>query len=112
MEVLSELDARLLDRLRTGDIRLLRTSWLVQRGSCSRIMRRQELEALEREGASPSPLLSPDEAFELVSQADRSVGALTYGWLKHGNPDPEGERLAVVRQTLADHPRIEALFWE
>ena len=42
---------------------------------------------------------------------NRSVGALSYGWLSPGSPDPAGRRLDVVRQALTAHPRIEAFFW-
>ena len=56
----------------------------------------QQLEALERTG--DSPLLSPEEAVALVRRGDRSVGALSYGWLSAGDPDPVGMRMAVVRR--------------
>ena len=32
--------------------------------------------------------------------------------LSPGDPDPAGQRLAVVRRTLADNPNIVALFWD
>ena len=73
---------------------------------------RQELETLEATGAAPSPLLSPAEAVALVRRGDRSAGALTYGWPTRAHPDPTGERLAILRRALVDHPHIEAIFWE
>ena len=58
------------------------------------------------------PLLSPAEAVALVRRGDRSAGALTYGWPTRAHPDPTGERLAILRRALVDHPHIEAIFWE
>ena len=72
--ILSELDDSLVERLRADDIRLLRPSWLLQ-PSVKRILRRQELEALEQQGESP--LLRPEEAVALIKQGKRGVGALT-----------------------------------
>jgi hypothetical protein len=76
---LSSLDHGLIEALRRGDIRLLRSSWVLQ-PSVEFVQRRQALEALELSGVVPSPFMSPEEAVELISKANRSVGALTYGW--------------------------------
>jgi hypothetical protein len=74
---------------------------------------RQALEELEKSGASPSPLLSPQEAAALVERGDRSIGTLTYGWLSPGDPDPDGSRIRVLRRALMGMAiRIEALFWD
>jgi hypothetical protein len=74
---------------------------------------RQALEELEKSGASPSPLLSCEEAAALVERGDRSIGALTYGWLSPGDPDPDGSRIRVLRRALMGMAiRIEALFWD
>ena len=43
----SHLDARLIDRLRLGDIRLLRVEWLMQQADDYRIERLQDLERYE-----------------------------------------------------------------
>ena len=110
IQVLSRLDDGLVQVLRRGDIRLLRVAWLMERPDGYIMERRQELEAREREGESP--LLSTQEAAELVRRGDRSVGAFTYGWLSPGNPDPLGARLAVLRSALAQLPHIEGLFWD
>ena len=77
----------------------------------SRIQRRQELEALEESGAE-QPLLRPEEAAALVRRGDRSAGALTYGWLCPGEPDPAGSRVTLVRIALEENMHIEGLFWE
>ena len=81
---LSKLDEPLCECLAAGHIRLLRTAWLEQQPDSYRIQRRQDLEELEANGVSPSPLLRPEEAVELIKRGDRSAGAVTYGWLTPG----------------------------
>jgi len=73
---------------------------------------RQQLEALEADGASPSPLMQPDEAVDSIRRGDRSIAALTYGWAMGGNPDPTGERVAILQRALAELPYIVGLFWD
>ena len=34
------------------------------------------------------------------------------GWLSPGEPDPEGRRLAVVREALLQHSHIKGIFWD
>ena len=110
IQVLSRLDNALVEVLLKGDIRLLSTAWLLAQPGGYLIERRQDLEKREERGESP--LLSRQEAFDLVRRGDRSVGAFTYGWLSPGNPDPLGTRLAVLRIALAQLPHIEGLFWD
>ena len=81
---LSALDDRLCEALKVAHIRLLRSSWLLSQPEGYRIQHRQALEELEQKGASPTPLLSAEEAVALVRRCDRSAGALTYGWLSPG----------------------------
>jgi hypothetical protein len=38
---------------------------------------RQELEAMEKSGVTPSPLLSPQEAEALLRRGQRAVGVLS-----------------------------------
>ena len=84
---LSTLDERLAKALVQSaegglvPIRLVRASWLLDQ---PRILRRQDLEALESQGQSP--LLSPDEAVALIRKCDRSVGVLSYGFVHHLPP--------------------------
>ena len=108
---LSALDERLIQTLLAGHIRLLRVAWLLAQPVGYRIQRRQELEALEESGAE-QPLLRPEEAAALVRRGDRSAGALTYGWLCPGEPDPAGSRVTLVRTALEENTHIEGLFWE
>ena len=48
------------------------------------------------------------------SHTDACIGRLFLapGWLSPGNPDPEGKRVALVRQALDEHTYLEAIFWE
>ena len=109
---LTKLDDPLVAALERSDVRLVRSSWILSEAT-SRMPFRQQLEALEAErGASASPLLSPEEAVALIRRGDRSVGSLTYGWVSPGEPDPAGERLAVLRRTLREYPNLAAVFWE
>lgn len=80
MRQLSYFDDGLLGALQVGGIRLVRCAWFLAQPAGYRIVRRQDLEALEREGSSPSPLLSAQEAVELVCSGTRAMGVLTYGW--------------------------------
>jgi hypothetical protein len=108
---LTELDKIVIQVLMCGAIRLLCVKWLLMQPDNFKMPNRQELEALEKSGASPSPLLSGEEAAALVRRGDRSIGALTYGWLMSGDPDPAGSRIRVLRRALA-RLAIEALFWD
>ena len=110
LTALSRLDDRVVERLRAGDIRLLRVSWLVQ-PSVVHLSRRQELERLEREGEG-EPFLSAEEAEAALRKHSRCIGALTYGWLSPGDPDPAGRRLAVLKAACAQQPYLEGLFWD
>ncbi len=112
-QTLTELDAILIQVLLQGAIRLLRVEWLMKQLDDFKMPNRQALEELEKSGASPSPLLSGEEAAALVRRGDRSIGALTYGWLMSGDPDPAGSRIRVLRRALMGMViRIEALFWD
>ena len=108
---LTELDKIVIQVLMCGAIRLLCVKWLLMQPDNFKMPNRQELEALEKSGASPSPLLSREAAAALVRRGDRSIGALTYGWLMSGDPDPAGSRIRVLRRALA-RLAIEALFWD
>ena len=76
---LSKFDKQLAESLRRGDIRLLRSSWLLS-SPLDRLPYRQQLE--ERE-PSESPLLGPEEAATLLERGDRSIGSLTQCVLPH-----------------------------
>jgi hypothetical protein len=106
MSTLSSLDSRLIDVLASGDIVLIRVSWLRARSGSYRLERRQDLE--KRKGA----LLTSEEAVDLIQMGQRAVGVLSHGWLTMANPDPAGERLAIVRRALDELRHVKALFWD
>ena len=76
-QALSALDEQLIAVLRSGYIRLVRTSWLLAQPDGFHMPYRQVLEALEASGVTPSPLLSPDEAVALIEKGDRSACILS-----------------------------------
>ena len=77
VRILSSLDDRLIAALLAGFIRLVRSEWLIQQPDEYCIERRQELEERERNGETPTPLLSPEEGAALVRSATRCVGAVS-----------------------------------
>ena len=84
LQALTSLDDRLVAVLERGDIRLVRSEWAERQPPDFKMPMRQELEKLEEEGASPSPLLSPAEAVALIREANRSVGVTSHPWLSAG----------------------------
>ena len=106
------LDDRLIEALEREDIRLLRVQWLLAQPDGYKILRRQDLEILERDGHGLSPLLRGKEAVALMRNGEREVGALSYGWLLPWDPDPTGARMVLLRRVLFERPYIKALFWD
>ena len=111
LTALTSLDDRLVETLGEGHVRLVRVKWLLAQPLEFRLVRRQELEALEV-GAVLSPLLTPDEAVALVRKGGRGVGVASHPWLSAGDPDPAGERVRLLRRALEERPYIEALFFD
>lgn len=119
---LREMDSKLEGALASGDIKLIRTAWVNQpskdRGGRrpGLIRPRRELEVLqaecERDNYTPTPLLYPEEAVEMLKRGDRSIGVLSHGWLSTAEPDPDGKRLGLLRRALVLEPQIEAVFWD
>ena len=78
LTALIALDDRLAEVLKDGDIRLVSSAWvLAQDPESFRMPHRQALEAMEKRGVSPSPLLSPQEAEALLRRGQRSLGVLS-----------------------------------
>jgi hypothetical protein len=100
-------DRRLQGALADGTIRLLSVAYL--RKCRSPIQRRQEL----AEG-----LISEQAAVALLRRGDRSIFAMSYGWLTREHPDPDGKRLQVLREAFKELeeqkklPPDAALFWD
>ena len=132
---LAELDEQLVGMLEQGDIRFVRPSWLAQAasphpGGDKALVARDgsapagtvaflaerfaELEALERAGATPSPLLTPAEAVAYVRRTSRDShskgegggGQLVYGLLAPHVDDPTPSRIAAVQRALDQHRRM------
>jgi hypothetical protein len=110
LRTLSSFDDRLTRAVANGDIRIVRTGWLLAQPESYRLERRQDLE--KRESRAEAPFLTYDAAAKLIQQHNRGLGALSYGWLSGSHPDPEGGRLSAVRQGLRKHPHIGGLFWD
>ena len=111
LTALTSLDDRLVETLGEGHVRLVRVKWLLAQPLEFRLVRRQELEALEA-GDALSPLLTPDEAVALVRKGGRGVGVASHPWLSARDPDPAGERVRLLRRALEERPYIEALFFD
>ena len=107
---LSALDEDLVTALSRGDIRLLRSQWLLAQPDGYKLPRRQDLEKLEMLGEVP--MLPPEEAVALVKRGDRSVGVLSHAWLSPKDCDPAGSRMKVVHQAILEHENVEAFFWD
>ena len=114
--LLAALDELLVAALRSGAIKLLRAEFLRANGSeavLPELLRRQELERMEKEGGIRI-FLTPKEAVAALRSLRREVAGLTYGWASPDHPDVTGEYLANVRRFLR-HPlgeHVTALFWE
>lgn len=101
-----------MEALEREDIRLLRVEWLLAQPANFKMRRRQELEELERAHTGLSPLLVGTESATLIRNGKRQVAGLSYGWLLPWDPDPTGERTALLRRALSERPHIKALFWD
>ena len=108
------MDEDVADTIKSGAVGVVSVHWLLRErpGDMRRMLRRQDLERLEREGASPSPLLTADEAIALINEGNRSVAVLTYGWLSCDDPDPDGQRMRVLQSSLraSDMRYLKGLF--
>ena len=63
------------------------------------------LPVLRRKQEMPEEaFLSPEEAARVFGNSKRQVLVLSYGWLLATEPDPRGERLALIRRYLATLP--------
>lgn len=99
-------DERLRAALADGTIGLLSCAWLRERAEGFIIPRHQDM--------PPEALLTPQEAEAAFSTGDRSIGALSYGWLTRPHPDPRGDHAAYVIPFLRTDSglRFKALFWD
>ena len=110
--LLMALDDRFAAALKSGAIKLIRADFMKQ-STQPHLLRRQDLEALERD-EQIAVFLKPDEAVALLRSNTRGIAALTYGWVTPDHPDVTDEYLANMRRFL-NHPRgahIGGCFWD
>eukprot|EP00900_Chrysochromulina_parva_P002007 jgi/Chrpa1/11807/Chrysochromulina_OHIO_Genome00010157-RA len=87
------LDKPLVDALRSSAIKLVDAD-RIRDGTIAKIMRRQDLERLERE-RGVQLFLSAERAIEVHGSYEREIASLTYGWDTPDGDDPTGEYLAA-----------------
>ena len=93
--------------LRDGTIRLLSCRWLLEdaEGALRPHNPHSGLPVLRRKQEMPEEaFLPPEEAARVFDNGKRQVLVLSYGWLLATEPDPRGERLALIRRFLATLP--------
>lgn len=84
------------DALAGGDVVLIRGSWLLKRCSgCTGLPSRKELET-----RFPNAVWKVDELMELAETGAVALIAVSYCWCTEEHPDPEGEQMQVLRETL------------
>ena len=112
----SKIDGSLSDRLRDGSVRLLRCNWLASPASDAFLGRDASgAVIMKRQQDMPEEAFVPcEEAVAMLERGDRSILALSYGWLTALHPDPHGTTLAAVRRFLdADAAASDTgLFWD
>ena len=106
------LDKPLVDALRSSAIKLVDAD-RIRDGTIAKIMRRQDLERLERE-RGVRLFLSAERSIEVHGSYEREIASLTYGWDTPDGDDPTGEYLAAVRRyllsALGEH--VKGVFWD
>ena len=105
----SRIDSLLADRLRDGSARLLRCSWLSSPAASGAVIMRR------RQDLPPDVFVPCDEAAAMLLRGDRSVLALSHGWLTALHPEPHGTTLAAVRRFLLFDTTAAGdagLFWD
>ena len=92
---LAAIEGDLPTRLRDGDVKLLRTSWLLEQPDSYVLQRQQDL--------PPEAFVNPMEAVRLLRES--RVAALSYRWLDKDHPDTfggtSGFHLQRVRRFLS-----------
>ena len=110
------IDERLSERVEDSSVRLVKGSWLLSEAADH---------VLPRDPTTGVPIMcrcqelpseafySPGDALAKLRRADRSVIALSHGWLTPMHPDPHGTTLASLRTYLrACGPPDAAIFIE
>jgi hypothetical protein len=112
LPLLVALDKPLVDALRSSAIKLVDAD-RIRDGTIAKIMRRQDLERLERK-RGVRLFLSAKRAIEVHGSYEREIASLTYGWDTPDGDDPTGEYLAAVRRYLlsALGEQVKGVFWD
>ena len=112
LPLLVALDKPLVDALRSSAVKLIDAD-RIRDGTITKIMRRQDLERLERE-CGVRLFLSPERSIEVHGNYEREIASLTYGWDTPDGNDPTGEYLAAVcRYLLSDlGAHVKGVFWD
>ena len=115
VRLLTRLDDKLAAVLHGGAIKLLQADFLRSDSSeaqLPRIVRRQELEAMEARGTRI--FLSGKQAVAALRAKKRQIAVLTYGWSSTEEPDAKAAYLAAVRRFLRSPlgTHVTAVFWE
>ena len=112
LPLLVALDKPLVEALRSSAVKLIDAD-RIRDGTITKIMRRQDLERLERE-RGVRLFLSPERSIEVHGSYEREIASLTYGWDTPDGDDPTGEYLAAVRRyllsALGEH--VKGVFWD
>jgi len=112
LPLLVALDKPLVDALRSSAVKLVDAD-RIRDGTIAKIMRRQDLERLERE-RGVRLFLSAERSIEVHGSYEREIASLTYGWDTPDGDDPTGEYLAAVRRyllsALGEH--VKGVFWD
>ena len=122
LEKLQALDVGLIEALASGAIKLVDADYLRRPQplpqpppalSSDGILRRQDLERVERE-TGVRIFLTAEEAMACLASGGRRVGGLTYAWLSNASPDPTAAYFVAVRRALLScaGQHIQALFWD
>ena len=113
--VLKALDGGLETVLGAGDIKIVRADFMLSNDDARAcISRRQDLEAMERDGGA-RVFLSPSEAVEALRAKDRSIAALSYCWISAEHPSAHGQAyiMAVRRFLQSGHgTHVVGVFWD
>lgn len=95
-----QIDGPLLKALESGDILLLKSSWLLS--DAAHIVRRQDM--------PPEAFYSKEEAAELLKRKDRSVLVLSWRWLiENGAVPKENSVLSALQNYLRKYPNEDGL---
>ena len=113
-KALKYLDVGLETALGSGDIKIVRSDFLLNNDVEACLSRRQDLEAMERDGVA-RVFLPPSEAVLALQAGNRSIAVLSYCWVSAEHPSAQGVHyLTAVRRFLqsAHGTHVVGVFWD